>query len=569
MFRRSRLGLIVVSFVSSALMLSACSPPPPATGESTSAPAPTDAATTATSTETSGTSTEPTETGGDWEGKSVTMWLSQAPDSMSPFAAATLGNGHILNAVHDTLAIVSAEGELVPRAAESWEVSEDATELTIELADQKWSDGSDFTADDVVFSLNLYANPDIASPIGAQFAPIDGYQAVADGTAEEMTGVVATDEDTVTITLSEPNSGFVYTLLGGLFYILPKATLEGEDLAGLAASEIWTTPGEVPGLGPFVMTNNVTGQRVEFERNENFREPVQFQTLVQSMVTQDVATQQLASGEMDLTLVAPTDVTTVEGMADVSMVSSPATGLDRYAMPQTKPEFQNPLVRQGLLTAIDRAGIIASVYGGQAEPVNTTFLAPYIDQAALETYDFDSARAKELLTEGGWDFNRELLIYQVNNNPQREAVNAVVLSNFEAAGVKARIVPFDQAQTTDVLTNMEYDLLLYGGGNYLVDSSLNAPILTCSAGFPAGANLPNYCNEEVDAHFAAANATGDQAARETEFNAAAVLENADVSHLWIARPLRTYAHSSKITGGVEAGEALTTVLYSVSDWTVS
>lgn len=551
-----RLGVFATTLLAATLALTACSPPPPTSGSASA----------------SGDSSASQGTSGDgsWKGKTVTVWLSQKPDTMSPFApSGSTGNAHILDVLYDRLAVVSGEGELVPRVAESWEVSEDATTYTINLADQKFSDGSDLTADDVVFSLNLYSNPDVAAPIGAQFEPIKGYEEFTAGSAEAMSGIVATDEDTVTISLTEPNSGFLYTLLGGNYYILSKAALEGEDPASLGASPIWSTPGSVPGLGPFVMKENLPDQRVVFERNENFREPVQFETLVQSLVTQDVATQQLASGEMDLTLVAPTDVATVEGVDGVTTVSIPATGVDRYSVMQAKEEFKNPLIRQGLLTAIDRAGIIASVYNGQAEPVNTTFLAPYIDAGELATYDYDPERAKQLLTEGGWDFNRELTIYQASGNPQREAINAVVAQNLQAVGVKAKIVPFDQAQTTDVLTKKEYDLLLYGGGNYLVDSSLNFPILSCTKGFPEGGNLPNYCNQEVDKKFAEAQATADQSAREEAFNQAAMLDNSDVSHLWIARPLRTYAYSSKLTGGVAPGEAMPSVLLSVSDWTVS
>lgn len=552
MSRTLRVRSLAVGAITLAMTtFAACAPPPPADGSST-----------APSAQTSGSA------GGGWQGKSVTVWLAQKPDTMSPFSPGALGNGQVLTAVHDSLAAVTADGKLVPRVAESWKMSQDAKQLTINLANQKWSDGSAFTADDVVFSLNLYANPKSKAPLTSVLSPIVGFAEVAGGTATTMTGVKKVDDRTVTIDLKSPDSGFTYLFLGTQVSILPKAVLEKEDPASLQTSAIWTTPGKVPGLGPFVMSNVVTGQRVEFTRNPNFRQPVKFEKLVQSMVTQDVATSQLASGEMDLTLVAPTDLKAVQSMNGVKTLDADSTGFDRYSVPQNKDYLKNPKVRQGLLTAIDRKGIIASVYAGQATPVNTSFTSPTIKTDGFATYDYDPAKAKQLLTEGGWDFNRELVIKQANNNKQREDINAVVAKNLQAAGVKVKVVTYDNAQGTEILTKFDYDLLLYGGGNYLVDPSLNAPILLCANAFPKGANLPNYCNPELDKQMAAASATADEAKRTEAFNAAAKIDNADVSHLWVARPKRTYGTSSKITGGVKPGEAIVTVLYSVQDWTV-
>ncbi|QDW30634.1 ABC transporter substrate-binding protein [Arthrobacter sp. KBS0702] len=533
---------VLAALLAGTVALTACSPPTSASGSANS-----------------GGST-----------KALTVWLQQKPDTASALLSGTYGNSEILSVTQDQLVSVAADGTLEPRAATKWNLSADAKSLTLNLADQKWSDGSPFTADDVVFTLNLYTNPAVKSPLTTVLKPIAGYDEVASGAAKELSGVKKVDDHTVRIDLKNPDVGFMYTLFGATIYVLQKAALSKEDPATVASSQIWITPGKVPGLGPFTLSSYVPGQRAEFAKNPNFRKPVEFDRMVQTLVTQDVATQQLSSGEMDVALVAPTDVATVQGMQSkgVGTVSNEVPGFDRYTVNQRKEYLKEPKVRQGLLTAIDRVGIIKSVYAGQAKPINSSFTSSKVVKDGFATYDYSPTKAKQLLTEAGWDFNREFVIREVNNNAQRQAIDQVVLKNLQDVGVKATIKPVDQAQVTDMLTKGDYDIFLYGGGNYTADPSTNIPMITCANAFPKGANLPAYCDSKVDDLLSQAATSTDEAKRGQLLTQAGKLENADVSHLWIAQPTRVYAFSSKVTGGVRGGDGMFNMLMSVQDWKV-
>ncbi len=533
--------------VAASLAFAACSPPPAADGSGGSA----------------------TARGGSTT-QSITVWLQQKPDTASPLLGGTYGNSEILNVTQDLLVNVAADGSLEPRAATKWVLSSDAKTLTLTLADQKWSDGKPFTADDVIFTLNLYVNPAVKSPLATVLKPIAGYDEVASGAAKELSGVSKVDDHTVKLDLKNPDVGFLYTLFGATIYILQKDTVGKEDPAAVASSQIWVTPGKVPGLGPFTLTTYSPGQRAVFNKNPNFRKPVAFTTLVQSLVSQDVATQQLSSGEIDVSLVAATDVATVKGLEGkgVKTVSNEVPGFDRYTVNQRKDYLKDAKVRQGLLTAIDRAGIISSIYAGQAKPVNSVFTSPKVVKDGFNTYAYDTAKAKQLLTEGGWDFNREFVIREVNNNAQRASIDQVVLKNLQDAGVKATIKPVDQAQLTEMLTKGDYDIFLYGGGSYVADPATNIPMITCANAFPKGANLPNYCNPQVDSLLAQAATITNETERSKILTQAGKLENADVSHLYIARPTRVFAFSDKITGGIRGGDGMSNMLMSVQDWTV-
>ncbi len=486
---------------------------------------------------------------------------------MSPLASSTQGNDEVVKVLQDTLATAAPDGSLIPRVATKWQQATDAKSFTVTIADQKWSDGTPMTADDVLYTFNTYANPAVKAPLGSQLAPIAGYAALQSGSAKTMSGLTKVGANQVKFTLTGPDSGFMYLVLSGLYYILPEHALKSVDPASLMDNPLWTKPGGVPGLGPFVMTANLPGQRVEFTRNPYFRTPAHFEKLVESLVTQDVATQQLSSGEIDASLVAPTDLTTVQGFNGVTLSKNDSPGFDRYTVNLRKPYLQNPMVRQAFLTAIDRAGIIASIYSGQASPDNTSFLARGVDTAGLDTYAYDPTKAKALLKQANWNPNQAIQLVEANNNAQRASIDQVVLKDLQDIGVKASIKVIDQAQVTDTLSG-NYDLFLYGGGNYVVDPVVDVPILSCATIFPNGANLPGYCNKNLDALFAQAKATSNSAARLGFYSQAAKIENADVPMLWIARPQRAFALSSKITGGFVGGEGMSNAVISIASWTV-
>ncbi len=114
--------------------------------------------------------------------------------------------GHRLDAtVLQPLAAIkwTADG-LQPLLAESWEAEDGGKSWLIHLRKNvSWHDGAPFTADDVVFSFNLYANPVIASSWATKVQDIQGYDEFKDGEAEQLSGVTKVDDSTVRIELKQ------------------------------------------------------------------------------------------------------------------------------------------------------------------------------------------------------------------------------------------------------------------------------------------------------------------------------------------------------------------------------
>src|SRR6185437_2854297 len=145
--------------------------------------------------------------------RNATVQLYQLPNSFSPLQLQT-GGVALINELHyDSLVGLDSDNKVAPRLAQSWDVSSDAKTITFHLRQGlQWSDGTPFTAKDVVYTFDLYSNPKDGSAYVGQFANVEGESAYAEGKADSVSGFSAPDATTCVITLPPPNSAYVTTL---------------------------------------------------------------------------------------------------------------------------------------------------------------------------------------------------------------------------------------------------------------------------------------------------------------------------------------------------------------------
>jgi peptide/nickel transport system substrate-binding protein len=139
--------------------------------------------------------------------------------------------------------------KLEPGLAESWEVSPDGLTYTLKLREAKFSDGSDLTAEDVVFSLTRIRDDE-----GSLWA--DPFKV--------MDTVEATDPKTVTIKLKQPTAPFLATLAFPIASVLSKKGFETLGPEKYAETPI--------GSGAFAITEWRRGDRVILAKNPHFWE---------------------------------------------------------------------------------------------------------------------------------------------------------------------------------------------------------------------------------------------------------------------------------------------------------
>ena len=121
---------------------------------------------------------------------------------------------------------------LTPDLAESWDVSADGTVYTFHLRQNaKFHDGKPVTANDVVYSWERAASPDLASDTALTYlGDIVGIQEIANGQADHASGLVALDDHTLQVTIDAPKPYFLYKLTYPTAFILDKENVEsGEE----------------------------------------------------------------------------------------------------------------------------------------------------------------------------------------------------------------------------------------------------------------------------------------------------------------------------------------------------
>ena len=320
-----------------------------------------------------------------------------------------------------------------PWLAESWTRSADGRQYTVKLRPGiSFSDGHPFTSDDVLFSFR---------------AAYDEGSVIGDSLQEngKRLQVAAPDPTTVVISFAEP-FGPGLRILDNL-PIVPRHKLEAALKAGTFARAwgVSTPPQDMAGLGPFVLTEYVPGQRLRFSRNARyFRKdangialPYVDRVLVQVAPDQDTELLRLDAGQVDMstTEIRPEDYAPLRRAADAGRVQ--LFDLGAAYDPDSlwfnlKPGglgsdpraawLQRDELRRAVSLAVNRQLFADTVYLGAATPAFgpiTTANKPWYSPDVPHT-SYDPARAKLLLASIGLtDRNGDGVLEDARGEPAR------------------------------------------------------------------------------------------------------------------------------------------------------
>ena len=196
------------------------------------------------------------------------------------------------------------------------------------------------------------------------------------------------------------------------------------------------------------------------------------------------------------------------------------------------PPFDNKLVRQAVNHAINKDRIIR-IINGRAVPANQPLppAMPGYDEA-YEGYAFDPEKAKALLAEAGFADGIETELFAMNTDPNPRIAQAIQ-QDLAAIGITAELKTLAQANVIAAGgEESEAPMIWSGGMAWIADfpdpSNFYGPILGCGGAVKGGWNWAWYCNEELDAKAAEADAMTDPAKAEERL--AALARGIFISH---------------------------------------
>ncbi|NJL94372.1 MAG: ABC transporter substrate-binding protein [Anaerolineae bacterium] len=484
--------------------------------------------------------------------------------------------GHRLDAtVMQPLAAIrwTADG-LQPLLAESWQVEEDGRVFIFNLREGvTWHDGEPFTADDVIFSFNAYANPAVGSRWADKLSQVAGYAEFQAGEADSLVGVTKVDDLTVRVELASPAP--LWLELSQIYIVIfPEHILGEVPPEELVGHSFWTNR---IGTGPFRWANYEPDQFIELERNADyFLGAPQLERIIYQIYSDaNTHVAALENGEIDSiayeTLLLPvTEVGRLLDREGIFVKPTQDAGLPSFLRLNSELDiFADERVRQAMMYAIDRQAIVDSLWEGYARVANTFFPQEWTWAEDMNTYAYDPDRARELLEEAGWDSSREIdFVYHYGDSLSADLI--VVMQQYLAdVGIIVNPRRLDPAVINEMYLDGSFELGYFALGIGL-DPSAGETMIGC------GTLLAfSYCNERVDELFDLGLSTADRDERAVYYQEISQILNEEVPAVWLWYQVRPMAFSTRVDGLVEHWQEQPVILFNlpvyneIETWSVS
>jgi peptide/nickel transport system substrate-binding protein len=493
--------------------------------------------------------------------KELTIIYWQAASILTPYLSSGTKDIDASAIILEPLANIGADGEFVPVLATdiptvaNGGVSEDLTSITWTLRDDVlWSDGTPFTADDVIFTWEYCTDPEGGCTYVNNF--------------DDVTSIEAVGDNQVKITFGVPKPYPYLPFVGQTTPVIQKAQFANCVGAEMAAC---TEQNFAPiGTGPFMIEDFRTNDVVTYVRNPNYRFVDEGKPYFDRVIfkgggdAESAARAVLETGEADYAWnlqISPDVLASMEAAGNGQIVIAYGQSIERILVNFTDPSPDNPnrsiwmedgsnahpflsnkTIRQAMSMAIDRNTIADNFYGAAGKatcnlisgpPYNSS---PNNDICLTWGTDESIAEANAMLDDAGivdtdGDGIREYngiplkVLYQTSTNAVRQDTQALIKQAWSKIGIETELRNIDAGvffggdpASPDTFQKFYADVEMFTSGASSPD--MEGSLIAYQCGLAPrpdngwlGQNNPRWCNPEYDALFAEYTATGDLDAR--------------------------------------------------------
>ncbi|MGE0502170.1 MAG: ABC transporter substrate-binding protein [Rhizobiaceae bacterium] len=428
--------------------------------------------------------------------------------------------------IYETLVDRDVEGTLIARLATEWAIGDDPTVWVFKLRQGvKFHDGADFTAEDVVFSLDR-----------ARSAKSNMRQLHAN-----VESVTAVDDHTVHVKMNGPSPLYPNNLTNT--FMMDKSWTEANNAVEVqeaGSQDDNYAVRNTNGTGPYkLVSREVDVKSVLAINDAHWAETKPFVTEIVYTVISDAATRvsALLSGEVDFVQDVPVqDIERLSGSDGVTVTTGPENRVIYFGYKfgdaplkssniTDKNPFNDPKVLEAMALCIDRDAIKQVVMRGQSIPTGVA-TPPFVNGWTPELDKYaapDIAKAKALLAEAGYPDGFTVTLDTPNNRyVNDEAISTAVVGMLGQAGIKVTLASRPIAQHSPLIQNGETDFYLLGWGVPTFDSAyIFNDLIHSKAGHYGAYNPGGYSNAELDAKIESLGTETDVAKR-----------NATIAEIW-------------------------------------
>ncbi|MFV0528644.1 MAG: ABC transporter substrate-binding protein [Lachnospiraceae bacterium] len=438
-------------------------------------------------------------------GGSIAVGIPQdLEDSLDPHKAVAAGTREILFNIFEGLVKPDEDGNYIDAVAAEHQISDDGKTYTFTLRDGvKFHDGTEVTADDVVYSIERCADTSGGEPLVSAFSIIEK--------------VTATDENTVEIQLTEPNTEFLAYLSVA---IIPKDYTQ-QDTAPI-------------GTGPYKFVSRTPGENIILEKNEEYwgEEPYLDEVTFKVLTDANAITTSLQSGSIDMAY--HLNSTQILQLGDTFTIYEGSMNLvQALYLNNTSGPLADVRVRQAMAYAADRQEVMDMISDGKGAALGSSIFpsfTKYFSEELVDAYPQNIEKAKELLTEAGYPDGFDLVITVPSNYQPHIDTAQVLVEQLKQININATINLIEwESWLTDVYVNREYEATVIGvDATALTARALLERFVSDNSG-----NFINYSNEEYDALFAEVIKTTDEARQIELYKQMEALLSEDAANVYL------------------------------------
>ena len=477
----------------------------------------------------------------------------QAPSTMMPFLSGGTKELEASSVVIEPLARYDNDGKMhawlaeeIPTVANGG-VAEDLKSITWKIKRGiKWSDGSELTSADAVFTYEYCSHPDTGCTSSNYF--------------NDIVSVDAVDSHTVRINFSVAKPFPYAPFVGYNAPIIQKAQFDG--CIGAKAQECTEQNFNPIGTGPFKVVDFKPNDVIVFEANELYREEGKpaFSSLLfkGGGDATSAARSVLETSEMHYAWNLQVEPEILAKMAEVgkgTIIAGFGTSVERLMVNFTNPDpnlgddraeylggnnNRNPhpflsdyAVRRALSLAIDRQILVDAGYGSAGKIGCNVLPAPaiYASDANDECKTQNVDEANRILDQAGWVRGsdgirakggvRLSILYQTSTNSVRQGTQAFIKEMWKAIGVETELRNLSASVffggdpgSPDTYQKFYADIEMYTNNFSGTDPETYMANWTCKqvsrrANTWGGGNMPRWCNPDYDALSAEMSTTAD------------------------------------------------------------
>ena len=490
--------------------------------------------------------------------KELKVQVGPNPETLDPALNSAVDGGNVILHAFEGLLTTDEEGHYQAGQAETWEVSDDGLTWTFHLRDGlKWSDGSDFTANDFVYSWKRVCDPDVAAPYAETvLGMVKGYDEAMAGDPDAL-AVSAPDDKTLVVELSSPCSYFEGLAAFATLSPVKESTVEENGDAWATAPESYISN------GAFKMTEWVPDSYITFEKNENYwnADAVKLDKLTFLLIEDpNAAYSAYQSGEALMIKDVPTEeIPSLEGNDDFYI--DPIIGTYYLSLNLNLKQFQDQRVREALSLAIDRKYVAETIMQGTYTPAsnllgegwmdtdgsqfmdNANGGKPYID---VENYDANLEKAKQLMADAGYPNGEGFptITYSTNDAGYHIPLAEYLQKAWAELGITVEVDKVEWSSFTPQRRSGDFEIARNGWVGDYSDPS-NMLDLFCTTN---GNNDGKYSNADYDAAMELSRTTLDATERSQALHEAEDIIMKDAGCIPVAYYNDFYLMSNKITG---------------------